>query len=189
MKGSRRLLDMRFIRENAGLVKAAVANKCEKADIDRIIRLDADRRRILRDVEEEREERNKSSRLIGELRKKGEDTVDLMARMKEVSTTIKRLEKELSSTEDELNRLLLEVPNIPHPSVPEGLSEDDNIEVRRWGKQATFSFEPLPHWELGEKLGIIDIKRGGKITGSGFLHYRGAGAYLERALINFMIDR
>jgi len=182
------LLDIKFIRENVEIVKKAVTNKGEKADIDRIIALDIERRRVLQDVEELRGERNRSSKEIGELRKKGEDAAKLMEEMKAVSNRIKGLEKDLNGIDKELDTHLMEVPNIPHPSVPIGVGEEDNIEISRWGERNEFSFDPKPHWELGEKLGIIDIERGGKITGSGFIHYRGFGAQLERALINFMID-
>ncbi len=182
------MLDIKFIRENVEIVKKAVTNKGEKADIDRIIALDIERRRVLQDVEELRGERNRSSKEIGELRKKGEDAAKLMEEMKVVSNRIKGLEKDLNGIDKELDTHLMEVPNIPHPSVPIGVGEEDNIEISRWGERNEFSFDPKPHWELGEKLGIIDIERGGKITGSGFIHYRGFGAQLERALINFMID-
>jgi seryl-tRNA synthetase len=182
------LLDIKIIREQVDQVKKAVENKGEEADIDRILELDSNRRRILVEVEELRGERNRVSKEIGELKKKGEDATDLMEQMKGVSERIKAIEKDLGKIEEELDSSLLEVPNIPHSSVPVGRDEDDNVEVRRWGVQTAFGFEPKPHWELGETLGIIDIERGGKITGSGFIHYRGAGALLERALINFMID-
>jgi seryl-tRNA synthetase len=182
------LLDIKIIREQVDQVKKAVENKGEEADIDRILELDSNRRRILVEVEELRGERNRVSKEIGELKKKGEDATDLMEQMKGVSERIKAIEKDLGKIEEELDSSLLEVPNIPHSSVPVGRDEDDNVEVRRWGVQTAFGFKPKPHWELGETLGIIDIERGGKITGSGFIHYRGAGALLERALINFMID-
>jgi seryl-tRNA synthetase len=181
-------LDIKIIREQVDQVKKAVENKGEKADIDRILELDGNRRRILMEVEELRGERNRVSKEIGELKKKGEDGTELMEQMKGVSERIKAIEKDLGKIEEELDSSLLEVPNIPHSSVPVGRDEDDNVELRRWGVQTAFGFEPKPHWELGETLGIIDIERGGKITGSGFIHYRGAGALLERALINFMID-
>jgi seryl-tRNA synthetase len=182
------LLDIKFIRENVEIVKKAVTNKGDKADIDRIIALDIERRQILQDVEELRGERNRSSKKIGELRKKGEDTAKFMEKMKVVSNRIKGLEKDLKRIEGDLDAHLMEVPNIPHPSVPIGVGEGDNIEISQWGERNEFSFDPKPHWELGEKLGMIDIERGGKITGSGFIYYRGFGAHLERALINFMID-
>ncbi len=182
------MLDIKVIREQVDRVKEAVTNKGEKADIDRIIELDGGRRRILVEVEDLRGERNRVSKEIGELKKKGEDAAVLMEQMKGVSERIKVLERELGKVEEELEAALLEVPNIPHSSVPVGRDEGDNVEVRQWGDRPSFGFEPKPHWELGETLGIIDIERGGKITGSGFIHYRGAGALLERALINFMID-
>ncbi len=182
------MLDIRFIRENADKVKKAVEAKGDRADIDRIIAMDAERRKILQDVEELRGDRNRSSKEIGELRKKGQDAGELMKRMKQVSDRTKELEKELNYIDTNLHALLLDVPNVPHESVPVGVGEEDNVEVKRWGEQRSFSFEPKPHWELGEKLGILDVERGGKITGSGFIHYRGHGALLERALINFMID-
>jgi seryl-tRNA synthetase len=182
------MLDIKFIRENIDRVKKAVLDKGDEADIDKIITLDAERRKILQDVEELRGERNRSSKEIGELRKQGKDASELMEKMKEVSDRTKDLEKDLNKIEADLHAILLEVPNVPHESVPIGEDEEDNIEIKQWGKQKSFSFEPKPHWELGEKLGILDVERGGKITGSGFIHYRGKGALLERALINFMLD-
>jgi len=182
------LLDIRFIRNNIDLVREGAERKGDHADILKIIALDEDRRMILKEVEGLREERNRSSREIGERRKRGEDVTGLMADMKALSGRIRKLEKSLDKAESQLNARLLEVPNVPHPSVPVGRSDADNVEVRRWGERRDFPFEPRPHWEIGAKLGIIDIERGAKITGSGFIHYRGNGALLERALINFMID-
>ena len=182
------MLDIRYIRENEDLVRQAVANKREKADVDRILALDVDRRRLLGEVETLRGERNRVSKEIGDMRKRGEDAAAPMAAMKEVAGRIKALEKDLAAVEADLNARLLEVPNVPHASVPVGPDESANVEVRRHGEPRAFDFEPTPHWELGEALGILDIPRGGKITGSGFIHYRGLGALLQRALINFMID-
>jgi len=182
------MLDIKFIRENTERVKKAVADKGDKADIDRVLALDNSRRQLLQEVERLREVRNRSSKEIGERKKRGEGAGDLMERMKEIADRIRDLEKELGRAEVEMNEHLLMVPNCPHASVPVGRGEGDNVEVRSWGEKRDFSFEPKPHWELGEKLGIIDMGRGGKITGSGFIYYRGAGALLERSLINFMID-
>ncbi len=185
------MLDLKFIRENPELVKKGIEAKNEKDRVDEILELDKKRREILVVSEELKAKRNQVSQEVGKLKKAGQDTTAIVAEMKEVSDKIKEYDDKLASIEEELDNILLYVPNIPHESVPIGKSADDNVEVRRWLPEG-FSFElnekPLDHIELGRKLKILDFERGAKISGSGFPVYLGKGATLERALINFMLD-
>jgi len=182
------VLDLKYIRENVETVKKAVKAKADKVDVDVILSLDKKRRDIISEVEQLKEERNKRSKEIAELKKRGEEPVELLGQMKELSSRVKDFDQDLQKIHADLNELLLQVPNIPHDSVPVGEDESDNVFVRSWSEPRDFDFEPRPHWELGERLDLIDVERGGKITGSGFIHYQGIGARLERALINFMMD-
>jgi len=182
------VLDLKFIRENSDLVKKAAADKGEKVDVDRLLALDADRRRIIARVEELRRERNDTSKQVNELRKAGQDTTALVERVRHVGQETKTLEGELAGIEDELQGLCLAVPNVPAPDVPVGPDASTNEVVRVWGTRREFDFEALPHWELGARLGILDFPRAAKLSGSGFTLYMGSGARLERALFNFMLD-
>jgi seryl-tRNA synthetase len=187
------MLDLKFIRENPELVKQGLLNKNEKNRIDEILDLDKKRREIISNSEELKSKRNQVSAKIPQLKKAGEDVSQLLTEMKEVSDKITELDLQLKEIENELENILLFIPNLPHNSVPVGKSADDNIEVRQWLPDG-FSFEfengfkPLDHIELGKKLNILDFERGAKISGSGFPVYKGKGATLERALINFMLD-
>lgn len=182
------MLDLKFIRENLDLVKKAIKDKGESVDVDRLIELDKKRREILREVEELKHQRNVTSQEIARLKREGKDAQDLILQMREVGEKIKQLDEQVKSVESEIYNLQIWIPNIPHPSVPVGTSEKDNVEVKRWGKPPEMDFEPRPHWELAEKLGIIDFSRGSKVAGSFFVNFKGLGAKLERALINFMLD-
>ena len=185
------MLDIKFIRENPELVKAGIKNKNEKDTIDQILEIDKKRREVIRVTEELKAKRNKVSQEVGRLKKAGENADEIIAEMKKVSDEIKSLDDELRELNEKLNELLMWVPNLPHESVPVGLSEADNVEVRKWVPE-DFSFEKdfeyLDHVELGKKLGILDFERGAKVSGSGFPVYLGKGAMLERALINFMLN-
>ena len=150
--------------------------------------LDHERRSILRELESLRAERNAKSKEIGMLKRKGEDTSSLEEEVKKIKESIEAYEEKLASVEEKLRDLMLRIPNLPHKSVPIGKDESENVEVRRWGKPKDFSFEPRPHWEIGERLGIFDFERAGKISGSRFVILKDWGAKLERALINFMLD-
>src|SRR5690606_33177006 len=132
--------------------------------------------------------RNEVSGQIAVLKREKKDADALITEMREVGDKIKELDTELRNVEEELEHLLLSIPNIPHESVPIGESEDDNVEIRKWGELPNFTFEPKPHWDLGVELGIIDFERAAKVSGSRFAFYKGLGARLERALINFMLD-
>jgi len=182
------VLDLKFVREHWEEVKDRIGRRGQAIDWDSFARLDSERREILQETESLRAQRNQVSELIAEQKRKREDASSKIAQMKEVSSRIKELEARLNAIEENLRGLLLVIPNIPHESVVFGREGTDNPEVRRWGKIPEFSFPPRPHWEIGEDLNILDFDRGAKITGARFTLYKGAGARMERALINFMLD-
>jgi len=185
------LLDIKFIRENPDVVKEAMRRRGEDAPIDEVLELDARRRALVTEAERLKAQRNEASEQVARLKRTGENPEEaqrLIERMRAVSDKIKAMDDEVRDVDARLHQLLLSIPNIPHESVPYGESEDDNVEVRRWGEPRQFDFEPKAHWDLGVDLGILDFERAAKISGSRFAMFRGAGARLERALINFMID-
>ena len=182
------VLDLKFVREHWEEVKDRIGRRGQAIDWDSFARLDSERREILQETESLRAQRNQVSELIAEQKRKREDASSKIAQMKEVSSRIKELEARLNAIEENLRGLLLVIPNIPHESVVFGREGTDNPEVRRWGEIPEFSFPPRPHWEIGEDLNILDFDRGAKITGARFTLYKGAGARMERALINFMLD-
>jgi len=181
------MLDPRFIRENMELVESRLKTRGEGVDLGRFRELDTRRREVLLQSETLKALRNKVSEEISRIKDKSQ-AQGRIAEMREVSQKIKTLDDELRGVEEELENVLLMVPNIPHVSVPVGTSEADNVEIRRWGEKPAMAFAPKPHWEIGEELGILDFERGAKLTGARFTLYRGAGARLERALLNFMLD-
>jgi len=183
------MLDIRRIRNNPEEVREALIKRGEDTSIlDEFLVLDEKRRTLLYEVEQLKNKRNVVSEEIARLKKEGKNAEDLISQMKEVSQRIKEMEDNVSEVENQLERVLLRIPNIPHESVPVGKSEEDNVEVRRWGEPPKFDFEPKAHWDLGVNLGILDFETAGKVTGSRFTFYKGLGAKLERALINFMLD-
>jgi len=182
------MLDLTFIREQPQKVQEGLRKRGLAMDLSSLLDLDAKRRALLRRVEELRFQRNKASDEIGRLKREGKSAEELLVQMKGVSEEIKRLEEDIASMENKEKELLLILPNIPHESVPEGADEKDNVEIRRWGEIPLFPFEPRPHWEIGEDLEIIDFQRASHIAGARFALLKGAGALLERALINFMLD-
>jgi len=182
------MLDLKFIRENADAVREAVKNKGEKADLDRLLNLDEKRRSLLGQADELKHERNVVSEKIARMKKEKKDAGQEIADMRKVSEQIGALDQELRDLEEKTNDLLLTIPNLPHESVPVGMDEDSNVEIRSWGERPKFDFEPRPHWELGQILGILDLPRAAKVAGTGFLVLTGKGARLQRALINFMLD-
>jgi len=185
------MLDIKYIRENPDKVKAGIANKNEKGNIDELLALDAARRNIVVQVEELKATRNKVSSQIPKMKKAGEDATEVLAEMKQVSDKIAEMDIALRNVDENLKSLLMFIPNLPHESVPVGKTESDNRIIREWLPQG-FSLESekkfLDHVELGKKLNILDFERGAKISGSGFSVYIGKGATLERALLNFMLD-
>ena len=182
------MLDMKFIRENPELVRAGAGHKNEKCDLDGLLQLDEKRRAIIQQVEKLKAERNQASAEIAKKKKAGEPADDAIAAMRQVGDQIAAQDEELRQTEAKLQGLLDWIPNMPHPSVPVGKDETSNVEVRQWGTKPQFDFKVLPHWEVGEKLGIIDLPAAAAISGSGFYVLKGLGCRLQRALVNYMMD-
>ncbi len=181
------MLDIRFIRENIELVKEGVKNKNCSIDFDTLISLDDKRRAVIKAGEDLKAALNKANDLMAQKKRAGEDISDAVKELKEKSKSIKELDVKLREINEKQNEILLSVPNIPHVSVPVG-SEENNEEVRSWGEIPSFDFKVLDHAELAEKSDALDLKRAAKITGRGFVLYKGMLAKLERALINFMLD-
>ena len=179
------MLDIRFIRENTEQVRQALQHRQSDADIDEVLALDERRRGLLVEVESLRARRNEVSKEIG---RTGEKPPRLIDEMRQIGERIKALDEQVASTEEQLDDLLLRLPNIPHPDVPVGAGEEENKVVRSWGQSPQFDFTPKPHWELGESLGIIDFERGVKLSGTRFYVLKRQGAHLQRALISFMLD-
>jgi len=183
------MLDIKFIRQNPEALKTAMKNRGEDpAIMDVFLQNDEQRRELLGKSEALRHQRNIASDAIAALKKNKKDAAAPIAEMRDVSARIKEIEETLAGNEQQLTDLLLRLPNIPHDSVPIGKSEADNPVVRTEGDPPAFDFEPAAHWDLGETLGIIDFKRAAKIAGARFPLLTGAGARLERALINFMLS-
>ncbi len=182
------MLDLKFLRSHLAEVKEALENRGADVDLTAFERMDEERRGLLRELEELRHRRNTVSQDIALKKRNSEDATDMIADMKRVSSDIKKKEERLAGIQDGFEPVLYEIPNLPHESVPVGRDESANTVVRTWGRIPENDFEVLPHWEIGEKLGILDFPRAAKIAGSRFALYRGAGARLERALINFMLE-
>jgi len=182
------MLDQKLLRSNPDAVRKAIVDKGDKADLNKYLELDDLRRNLLVKADELKHRRNKVSEDIGGFKKKGEDASDLMAQMKQVSAEIKSMDDQIKALEADMEGIARWIPNIPHPSVPVGSDESANEEVKRWGDPKAPEFKPLPHWQIGESLGMIDLKRASKLSGSHFSLFTGLGARLERALINFMLD-
>ncbi|MFN0159374.1 MAG: serine--tRNA ligase [Bacteroidota bacterium] len=184
------MLDIKFIREQPDTVKTGVQKKGEDpARVDEALRLDEQRRQLLQKGESLKSRKNTVSAEVAKMKSKGEDASAVIAEMKSVADEIKKIDDDLKVIEDQLRMVLLQIPNIPHPSVPVGKTPAENQVIFSWGEQVTTDFPLKPHWELVEKLNIIDFARGVKITGAGFPVYIGKGAQLERALINFFLDQ
>ncbi len=182
------MLDQRFVRQNPEAVRQAAANKNERVDVDRFLDLDERRRELLQTVESLKQRRNTVSDEIARMKRDGEDASERIAEMREVSTRIKGIDADLAGLQDSLQAILERLPNIPHPTVPVGADESANVEVRHWGDTPEVEFERKAHWDIGEALDIIDFQRAGKISGSHFVLFKGEGARLQRALIQFMLD-
>ena len=182
------MLDMKFVRENLDAVREMLKNRCNGLDISPFMALEEQRRHILQDVEEKKARRNAVSKEIGAYKKAGENADEAVAEMRALGDRIAALDEELRTVEHKLRDLLLQIPNMPKADVPIGKDDTENPEVRRVGTPRTFSFQPKAHWDIGETLGILDAERAAKVTGARFTFYRGLGARLERACINFMMD-
>jgi len=182
------MLDLAFIRENADLVRTAAKNKGEKVDIDALLALDAQRREALAAFEKLRAEQNRVSKEIGQRKREKKPAEDLLERMKTVAKEVKEREAATKEIEAKLREILIRVPNVPAEDVPVGRTAEDNPIVRTWGEPVKHAFETRAHWDIAEKLDIVDFERAAKVSGAHFALFKGAGARLERALINFMLD-
>jgi seryl-tRNA synthetase len=182
------MLEIKFVRQNLELVQEALRKRGQGDDLKEFLHHDSERRAILLEVEALKHRRNTVSERIAEMRRDKQDASDLIAEMKAVSEQIKSLDEQLSQHEQGLRSILMGLPNLPHPSVPVGEDAEANVIIKKVGEPPSFDFQPLPHWEIGEKLGILDFERAAKIAGTRFALYLGYGARLERALINFMLD-
>lgn len=182
------MLDIKLIRENPEKVKEALAKRKAEDRVDEVLRLDQERRDILYRTEQLKNQQNTVSKQIPQMKKEGKDVAPIFAEMKKLSDEIKELDAKIRDTEQEIEKIMLTIPNIPHESVPMGDTDEDNVEVRRFMEPTSFDFEPQAHWDIGEKLNILDAQSAAKITGARFTVYRDAGARLERAVINFFLN-
>ena len=183
------MLDINFIRNNPDKVKQAIALKHENAaSIDQLLEVDTQRRSMIHACEQLKSKRNEKSKEVSELKKKGQDASRIIEETKKIGDDIKSIEEKQKELDTQITNLMLRIPNIPAADVPIGKDEKDNVVVKAWGQRKTFDFTPLPHWELGSILNILDMERASKISGSGFILLKGLGAKLERALFSFMLD-
>ncbi len=182
------MLDPKYMLENADFVIKKIKARGIKLSLDKFIKLSQEKKNYLIKIENLRHEKNRASQLVSQKKKEGKDPALVISEMKKVAGEIKKLEGKLRGFDEKLREISLSIPNVPHESVPEGKSSKENVEVRTFGEKPKFSFPLKPHWEIGKKLGILDFEKAAKIAGSRFAVYFGAGAKLERALINFMLD-
>ncbi len=182
------MLDMKYIRENEARVREALKDRGSDYDLDGLIALDQRRRTLLTEVEALKSERNNKSKDIGRLRKEGQDTAAMQTAVREIGERIEAIDREVREVEVDRDHRLLLLPNVPHSTTPVGPDASGNVVARTWGTRREFAFEPKPHWDLGERLGLFDLPRAARMSGAGFPLFRGAGARLQRALIHFMLD-
>ncbi len=184
------MLDIKQIKENPEFYKERLATRQKdySEDIDRLLVLDAERRALIADTEAKKATQNKISKTIPQLKKEGKDTSAIFEEMKKLSDEVKSENEKISAIDTEMENLLLGIPNVPNATVPVGADDSENVEVRRVGEPAKFDFEPLAHWDIGKNLGILDPDTAAKVTGARFHFYKGAGARLERAVINYYLD-
>jgi len=182
------MLDIKFVQENADLVKEKISSRGVDLDLSEFLKLAEEKKEYLVKIEKLRYELNKNSKLIGRMKREGTDASLLIKKMKHVTDEIKKNKDEFKDIDERIRDIMLGIPNIPHPSVPVGRDSSFNKELRKSGTKPVFDFDPKPHWEIGESLGILDFKRAAKLAGARFAVYKGLGARLERALINFMLD-
>lgn len=182
------MLELKFIRENREKVEEMLRNRNSSLTLDEFFQLDDQRREILGEVEALKQKRNAESNEIARLKKEKQDATALIEEMGKVSAQIKELDTKLAEVEEKLTYIQMTIPNMYQEGTPVGEDENANVEIRRWGTPREFTFEPKAHWDIGEDLGILDFERGSKLGGSRFVLYRGLGARVERALINFMLD-
>ena len=182
------MLDMKRIRQNPDELRQALKNRNSAMNVDELLALDEKRREILSQVEALKMRRNDESKRIAQVKREGGDATPIMEEMRRVGDQIAELDKQVAETDEKMNAILMRLPNIPHASVPVGKDDSENVEQRRWGEPRHFEFEAKPHWDIGTSLNILDFEAGAKISGARFTVYRGLGARLERAVINFFMD-
>lgn len=182
------MLDIKLLRNNFEEVEKALSTRNEDFDLSKFKDLDEKRRQLLAEVEKLKSEQNSVSKQVPVMKKEGKDVAPILAEMKELSDKIKSLDTRVTEVDNELNAWMLTIPNIPNKTVPSGSTDEDNVEIRKFGEPTSFSFEPKPHWDLGAELDIIDPETGAKVSGSRFTFYKGAGARLERAIVSFFLD-
>lgn len=182
------MLDAKMIRANPEKVEAALEKRNMPGALNNFLSLDEQRRNLLTRVEEIKSFRNKASQEVGALKKQGQNADELMEKVRQVGQEIKDLDDQLKVIESDMEKILLNIPNMPHESVPAGPDENSNVEIRKWGEPRRFDFEPLAHWDIGPNLDILDFERAAKLSGARFTVYKGWGAKLERAVINFYLD-
>ncbi len=184
------MLDIKVIRENPQLVKDAMKkrNKDMDALVDEVLAIDVERRELTVKLDQLKQEQNAASREIPKIKKEGGDISAIMSRMNEIKETVKSGDVRLGELEEKQQKIMYEFPNIPNPTIPVGKDDSDNVEIRRWGDPTAFDFEPKAHWDVGADLGILDPETAAKVTGARFHFYKGAGARLERAVINFFLN-
>lgn len=182
------MIDIKLLRNNFEEVEKALSTRNEDFDLSKFKEIDEKRRELLGEVEQLKAEQNIVSKQVPTMKKEGKDVAPIFEEMKNLSDKIKELDVEVSAIEKELNNFMLTLPNIPNPTVPTGSSDEDNIEIRKFGEPTKFDYEPKAHWDLGSDLGVIDAETAAKVSGSRFTFYKGAGARLERAIMNFFLD-
>ncbi|MBT6980869.1 MAG: serine--tRNA ligase, partial [Candidatus Marinimicrobia bacterium] len=182
------MISIKDLRKQPELYKEMLALKNDHADVDQLLLLDKTFRRLQTEVNHLRAERNSASEAIGLAKKAGQDASGAIKQTRELGDRLKEIENRLHQTDEELNKILYQIPNLPHETVPKGSNEINNVEIKSWGKKPDFMFTPKSHLQLGESLTLFDFERGAKLSGSGFPLYVGKGAQLERALINAMVD-
>jgi seryl-tRNA synthetase len=182
------MIDPKILREKREVIFEGLKKRGTEINMEKLFSADEKRRTLIQESEKMKSERNELSNEIARLKKSGTDAGDKISHLRDLGKAIEGLEQELRAVEKEWEDILLVIPNIPHETVPVGSSDTDNKEVKIWGAKPSFDFAPLPHWDIGEKLDILDFKRAAKITGSRFTLYKAGGALLERAVINFMLD-
>jgi len=182
------MLDIKRLREDTENVKAALERRKEDVDIDAVLAIDADRRELLFESEKLKSRQNEVSKQIPLMKKEGKDTTEIFKEMKEISEKIKEFDEKIRVIDEELNMKMLSIPNIPNADVPDGDTDEDNVEVRRWGEPKQFDFEAKAHWDIGADLKILDAATAAKVTGTRFTFYKGLGSRLERSVINFYLN-
>ena len=182
------MVDIKVLRNEPDRVKRAFLKRKEKFDLDGLFALDDERKELIYKAEQLKSKQNVVSKQVPQLKKEGKDTTELFAEMKQISEEIKEYDGKIRELDEKIYNILLTVPNIPNETVPEGDTDEDNVEIRTWGEPTKFDFEPKAHWDIGEKLDILDFEKAGKVTGARFTFYKGLGAALERAIINFYLD-